>query len=377
MLVDHAWGDGMNRQSTLLTKMRDLSDRVTNSLAYDQTPEAKGRIPLAIFFNCLALVVVTAFMVESLAGGLIYHGTFLLSLIVLIVLNYLLFRIIRKAVLYYDLTILTMAINCLYLLATGGVDGTGPLWLYLFPLLALYLQGISKGGISLVTLMIGSFLVFFAPENPLVTAQYSSAFVSRFVASMTSVTILSFVYEYSTQRTYRRLIAATTKLERLAKTDHLTGLASRRAVLEHLEEELRRFRRYRESFAIVLCDIDHFKQFNDTHGHDCGDLVLQAVADLLIGGGRKIDIAGRWGGEEFLILLPSTDLKGATEAAERLRAAVEAFRIDYDGTLLKITMSCGATAWGSDDDDHDLFIKRADQNLYRAKEQGRNRVVAA
>ena len=367
----------MNRQSTLLTKMRDLSDRVTNSLAYDQTPEAKGRIPLAIFFNCLALVVVTAFMVESLAGGLIYHGTFLLSLIVLIVLNYLLFRIIRKAVLYYDLTILTMAINCLYLLATGGVDGTGPLWLYLFPLLALYLQGISKGGISLVTLMIGSFLVFFAPENPLVTAQYSSAFVSRFVASMTSVTILSFVYEYSTQRTYRRLIAATTKLERLAKTDHLTGLASRRAVLEHLEEELRRFRRYRESFAIVLCDIDHFKQFNDTHGHDCGDLVLQAVADLLIGGGRKIDIAGRWGGEEFLILLPSTDLKGATEAAERLRAAVEAFRIDYDGTLLKITMSCGATAWGSDDDDHDLFIKRADQNLYRAKEQGRNRVVAA
>ena len=367
----------MNRQSTLLEKLRDLSDRVTNSLAYDQTPEAKGRVPLAIFFNCLALVVVTAFMVESLAIGLIYHGAFLLFLVVLVILNYLLFRITHRAVLYYDLTILTMGINCLYLLASGGVEGTGPLWLYLYPLLALYLQGIAKGAVSLVVMIIASFIVFFAPANPLVSAQYSSAFISRFVASMTSVTILSFVYEYSTQKTYRRLIAATAKLEQLAKTDHLTGLASRRAVLEHLEQELRRYERSRETFAVIICDIDHFKQFNDTHGHDCGDLVLQAVSDILLGSGRKVDVAGRWGGEEFLILLPSTELEGATEVAERLRNTVEAFRVDYDGDLLSITISCGVAAWTEGDSDHDVLIKRADKNLYRAKEEGRNRVVAA
>ncbi|MBT3193956.1 MAG: GGDEF domain-containing protein [Verrucomicrobia bacterium] len=365
----------MNRRSALLARMRGLSDRMTMSLAYDQTPEAKGRVPLAIFFNCLALVIVTAFMVESLALGHIYHGAFLLTMIVLVILNYLLFRITHRALLYYDLTILTMAINSLYLLATGGVENTGALWIYLYPLLALYLQGIRKGALSLLGLIVGSFVVFFAPARTLVTANYSPAFISRFVASMTSVTILSFVYEYSTQRTYRRLIAATAMLERLAKTDELTGLASRRAVLEHLELELQRFVRYRETFAVILCDIDHFKQFNDTHGHDCGDLVLQAVSEILLESGRKVDIAGRWGGEEFLLVLPATELEGAVEVAERLRKAVEAFRIDYDGSLLSITLSCGVAVWREGDGDHDALIKRADICLYQAKEEGRNRVV--
>jgi len=154
------------------------------------------------------------------------------------------------------------------------------------------------------------------------------------------------------------------------RTDALTGLNNRMKLDEVLENEVNRAQRYQSTFSIIMLDIDYFKKVNDTYGHLVGDEVLKKVADLLKRTFRKTDVPGRWGGEEFLILLPQQDRIRACMIAERLRAAIEASEFPDVGT---ITSSFGVTEHASEDTVENL-IKRADDALYRAKELGRNRV---
>lgn len=166
------------------------------------------------------------------------------------------------------------------------------------------------------------------------------------------------------------------KLEVSAKTDPLTGLANRRGMIEKVEYERFRFNRNKKAFAFVISDIDHFKKVNDTYGHDAGDFVLRHVAHHFKDFSRKQDVVCRWGGEEFLMLLPETDLNGAILLAEKFRARIEKEAFEHNGQVLRITMSFGLSIFEESDQDIDACIKRADKCLYIAKVSGRNRIIS-
>ncbi len=168
----------------------------------------------------------------------------------------------------------------------------------------------------------------------------------------------------------RELEQANARIEELMLTDVLTGMANRRALEQRWVVECNRAERHGTPLCVAILDIDHFKSVNDNHGHLVGDSVLSAVAEVLTGGIRKVDMAARWGGEEFLMLLPETDLPGAKVLAERLRLGI-AEKECCDGRV-RVTASLGLAQFQKGDD-VDSLVRRADEALYRAKRSGRNR----
>ncbi|MEO5350160.1 MAG: diguanylate cyclase [Magnetococcus sp. YQC-3] len=163
------------------------------------------------------------------------------------------------------------------------------------------------------------------------------------------------------------------QLRTLSNTDALTGLHNRRRLDEILVDEFSRARRYQQSLALLMLDVDHFKRFNDTHGHDQGDRVLQAVAQVLRETCRDVDFPCRYGGEEFCLILPSTSLAGAERMAERLRVGIEAMQVDG----LRVTASLGVAVYPMAAQTPETLQKAADAALYEAKKAGRNRFCTA
>jgi two-component system cell cycle response regulator len=162
---------------------------------------------------------------------------------------------------------------------------------------------------------------------------------------------------------------------RLATIDPLTGIANRQAVLSRIEEELVRAARYQRPVSVVLVDLDHFKRLNDSYGHAAGDAVLRHVAQLLAANVRAVDVAGRYGGEEFLILLPETDVDAAAGLAEKLRRIVGNAEVALnDGERLRITLSAGVAGGMGQVLQLDPLVRDADAALYSAKALGRNQV---
>jgi two-component system cell cycle response regulator len=167
-------------------------------------------------------------------------------------------------------------------------------------------------------------------------------------------------------------------LERLSTIDPVTGLRTRRWVNEFLAFEVLRSTRYHTPLALLMADLDHFKQVNDSHGHRAGDAVLRDVAGTVQKTLRSTDVVGRWGGEEFLVVLPQTDLDGAVALAERVRQAVEYASSEAEGAgPVSITLSIGVAALGGALATADALVEAADGALYEAKGAGRNRVAAA
>jgi two-component system cell cycle response regulator len=174
------------------------------------------------------------------------------------------------------------------------------------------------------------------------------------------------------KRLHDALLEANRRLARQALTDDLTGLANRRHGAHQLEREIALGVRHGRLLALIRVDVDHFKAINDTHGHQAGDQVLAEIARRLAGAGRGGDELARWGGDEFVAILPGTDRPGALRAAERLRAAVAAAPIEAAGTALDVTVSVGWAHWAGDTPDD--LLARADGALYKAKDAGRNAV---
>ncbi len=160
--------------------------------------------------------------------------------------------------------------------------------------------------------------------------------------------------------------------------DALTGLFNRRYLDETLPREINRAERNNGPLSVLLFDIDHFKMFNDTHGHDAGDLVLRSIADVIVSNIRESDIACRYGGEEFVIILPDTTIETAERRAEALRNDVSRMRLEYKGQEIgKITISVGVAAYPQNGTKRDALIKSADEAMYMAKRGGRNQVVVS
>lgn len=162
-------------------------------------------------------------------------------------------------------------------------------------------------------------------------------------------------------------------LQQQATTDALTGLANRRVFEDRLGKELARSKRHGDPLSVVLGDLDHFKRINDSFGHEVGDKLLRQISEIIRGALRKEDLAVRWGGEEFLLMLPATDLDSAHEVAERIRSQIAAAPIPCDGQDVPVTISLGVAQLADDETIREL-IRRADDAMYRAKSEGRNRV---
>ncbi|MEI9401483.1 GGDEF domain-containing protein [Mesorhizobium argentiipisi] len=171
------------------------------------------------------------------------------------------------------------------------------------------------------------------------------------------------------------LSARSQTLEQAALTDSLTGMQNRRYFDDALREYLQEFRRIDRPVGLMILDLDHFKQVNDTHGHDVGDEVLRALAACLRGMTRYHDVVARLGGEEFAVVTPNMDVELLARFAERIRKAVANLSIMSGNVRLKVTTSVGLAVWDHKESAED-FYRRADRQLYEAKKQGRNRVCA-
>jgi len=173
-----------------------------------------------------------------------------------------------------------------------------------------------------------------------------------------------------------RIATLMDEQKRLATLDPLTSLKNRRSFLEQACVEISRSRRYDLPLSLILLDLDHFKHINDSRGHLAGDLVLTALGRLLVQRLRTCDVPARWGGEEFVVLLPNTNAAGAIILAERLRVAIEELEVRYEGVAIPVTASLGLAEFLAGESP-DALVDRADRAMYTAKVGGRNRVAAA
>ncbi len=201
-----------------------------------------------------------------------------------------------------------------------------------------------------------------APELEKVITRYS-----KLLRRFNKIVTISDSYQFQLQDLNMRL-------ELMVRTDILTGLANRLEMLNQLEIEQKRSERHNKNFSLILGDLDHFKQINDTYGHLAGDRVLRQIAGQLRDNLRSEDVCARWGGEEFMILLPETTLEQAVVVAEKLAAAVREKEISWDQQTIRLTMSFGVGSFVAGKS-IDAFIQRVDNALYAAKHAGRNRVA--
>ncbi len=166
------------------------------------------------------------------------------------------------------------------------------------------------------------------------------------------------------------------EIYRLMTLDGLTQVYNKRYFHDAIEHEFARSKRYKHAFSLVLLDIDHFKQINDSHGHLAGDEVLRRVAASIKSKVRTNDVVARVGGEEFAVLSPETDLAGAVTLAEKLRRALEGERVVHESKTIAVTISAGVACFADELKNSDALVQRADERLYAAKRGGRNRVCS-
>lgn len=190
---------------------------------------------------------------------------------------------------------------------------------------------------------------------------------ANIIASFLVLTITSYYFRVAS-------FISEQQMELLANTDLLTGLPNRRGIYPLLNSQHELFLRNGTAFSVVLTDIDHFKQINDNHGHDCGDYVLREIARLLRARLRKYDVVSRWGGEEFLFMFPDINSYAASIVAEDIRNNIESHQFTFNGHSFSVTMTFGV-ATHRENNSIDGTIKLADDALYQGKKSGRNRVM--
>jgi two-component system cell cycle response regulator len=228
---------------------------------------------------------------------------------------------------------------------------------------------------SLEALRNGAYDYLFKPfeDLDLITAAANRA-VEKILLMKENRRLVEALKEKNTQ-----LEQANRILKNLACRDGLTGLYNHRYFQDHLTHELYRCQRHDDVFSLIFLDVDHFKKYNDTHGHLAGDKLLRQLAEIFHKAFRRSDVVARYGGEEFVIILPKTPKPNAVKAGEKIRQYVESFPFEGQETQPggKLTISVGISSYPEDGRDRTLLIGSADEAMYRAKNGGRNRVCVA
>ncbi len=360
--------------------IKNVKARLIEGFNIDNNPFLYRRLIMTAALLFIALFAFTAFIFINMSLGnhlLVMMDVFvmLLSLFSL----YLLF--IKKTLEFAALVSTTMLFSFLIFFSfVTKNNGFGLVWTLCFSLFVIPILGTRKG-----LIMTGVFYLILVPMVYSGIGEWDNGFwdksaFARFFMSSLAVVYTAYFFESSSVEAYQTILEIRekekiylNKLEDLSVTDQLTGLHNRRYFDDHFELEKQRVQRYGNVLCLIMIDIDHFKSINDQYGHQVGDAVLKEFSLLLRKNIRSNDILSRWGGEEFIILLPGTTLSNSLLIAEKIRKAISLRQFSKIG---KMSASFGVSEVDSNSASNREAIHRADKALYQAKREGRNRVVA-
>jgi diguanylate cyclase (GGDEF)-like protein len=356
---------------------RFVNNYLSTGVVKSNEPEANLQIFVANLFSFIGYSITFVMGVSAFIRQDNLLGTVLILASLLFFCSHLILRskrIVNPYKFSANLVTSSLVVLMIYLVYTGGVNGTGPLWIYIVPPVALFFGGMRKGMRNLGLFVLIISILMFYPNNQWLSTSYSFEFKSRLIYSFLTVSCLFAFYEYVRQNSFNRMQEMSQKFERQAMRDPLSGLLNRRGMREKLQQEFERSQRYKIDLTVMMCDIDHFKTVNDQYGHEKGDEVIKGLASILKSGLRKQDLISRWGGEEYLFLLPETNGNQAMQLSENLRIKIEETQYKQDDKTFSVTISVGLYEMASTDTINQAITK-ADTNLYKAKEQGRNRCI--
>jgi diguanylate cyclase (GGDEF)-like protein len=280
---------------------------------------------------------------------------------------------------WQNLIAFCLVILYFHILITGGHKNSGLVWLLTLAPPLFFVLGSKKaiywyGIVLLITA--GLFFVFPVQQIDHALMPTDIAVVKwRMLGVMSLIGLYTFVLESERSKLIYELVSQQDKMRNVAMLDQLTGLENRRTMVEKLGLQERRCEEQDEYYSLIMCDIDHFKHINDLYGHQVGDLVIVEVARSLKLQLREYDTVARWGGEEFLIVLPGTNLEGATEVANKLLQALDEVTIRHGDAEIRPSMSFGVAHADRDVRAYDC-LRVADNRLYEAKRRGRHRVIS-
>jgi len=296
----------------------------------------------------------------------------LLIIAFLSIVNYLL--ILKEKISYAlasDIVVYPLLVLMVYLVSSGGVNNTGALWIYSQPAVVLFLYGLRKGIVVLALFTLILVGILFLPDNILLTTFYTFEYKVRLLLVFILDIALTAAYEYSTENLFAKMKLLTEELTHIAEEDQLTQLRNRRGVHHQMERIYEQSKRDKTTMSLIMCDIDYFKEVNDRYGHEAGDKVLIDIANVIKNTIRRTDIAARWGGEEFLIVLPKTNKKEAYTVAEKIRKNILELLVMHEKSQIKVTLSAGVVD-SKQTSGVDQLVKLADNYMYEAKTSGRN-----
>lgn len=338
--------------------------------------EAEQICRVTILFNLVAIIFIGLFGAIAAYTGDRGYALVLLGVMMLALANIVCFFIWRHMQQLVLTTCMGYLLFCLYLQISGGQNNSGILWHYVYPIMVYYIAGLRLGSLSAGLLIASELLLMQFDHLAFYQAQYSPEFKMRFLCSMSVMSIMGAMLEHSRSKAQKSLLILARRLHHAAQTDELTGLPNRRALHNILQDLSVRTERTQSDFVVLLCDIDYFKGVNDQYGHTVGDQALRHLANNLSAVIRKSDTLARWGGEEFMLILPNTDVACGIVMAERIRTSAEENPLVTEGgATVKLTLSCGLANW-LECKNLDQLFNLADDRLYQAKGTGRNQVVA-
>lgn len=340
----------------------------------------RGEIPVPVLINWLtaaAIPLLTFFAwraVRQDSAALV--PTFLTISAVLLGVNALLYFVLGNQTLQRRGFIVLIIALFTFLAIRAVEDGSAIIWLFAYPPIIFYISQARVGVIACVGGIAGLILLFSPLGDALFNSPYSTSFRISMIIVLSFEMVSCYILDQSRRRSKLGLLRLAAEFEHAAKHDALTGLANRREAVEQLENEFQRYRRTQRPFSVLLMDIDLFKSINDSYGHQAGDELIVLVAQCLREQCRRVDTPARWGGEEFLVLLPETGSTDALQTANRIRCAIESASVTVDNRTVGATVSIGVGTI-QDNESIDRLLQRTDEALYRAKEGGRNLALPA
>ncbi len=325
---------------------------------------ATRNILLTNLFSAFSSILFLSLGLSAFVRNEYIVSTVFFSITFLSLLNIVLLKIFKNNGFSSGFLIILLNLSAVYAIIFGGIDNTGILMAFMLPPVLIFLRGSKTGGIVVLIMTFLAIGILFFIDPKLVLPDYSVPMKIVFIVCFVAVAVFSFLHEFTRELTVK-------KLEDVASHDPLTGLLNRRELERFLNSEMLRSKRYGNPFSLIICDVDNFKMINDVYGHQFGDTVLKMISNIFRSGTRVQEYICRWGGEEFLIVLPETKVDGAMVVAERLRSTLEGEKIVFGKEELVITASFGVGEFNVDKSIGEN-IDIVDKAMYNAKNDGKN-----